>query len=58
MNTYKLKQDISGNNYIEMITPEGVVSFVPIAEGNADYQRYLNPEAEHFTPMVTDAPRS
>jgi len=58
MNIYKLKQDISGNNYIEMTTPEGVVSFVPIAEGNADYQRYLNPEAEHFTPMVTDAPES
>jgi hypothetical protein len=29
---------------------------------NSDYQRYLlwleNPEAEHFTPMVTDAPKS
>jgi hypothetical protein len=22
---------------------------------NSDYQRYLNPEAEHFTPIVTDA---
>ena len=28
--------------------------FIPKDEANSDYQRYLNPEAEHFTPMVTD----
>jgi hypothetical protein len=33
-------------------------AWIPMVEGNADYQRYLNrdkPEAEHFTPIVTDA---
>ena len=44
MNTYEIKQDILGNDYLEMTTPEGVVSFVPMVEGNADYEAYLNPE--------------
>jgi hypothetical protein len=25
---------------------------IPFDEANSDYQRYLNPEAEHFTPKV------
>jgi hypothetical protein len=32
--------------------------FIPKDEGNSDYQRYLNPEAEHFTPSLTDADKS
>jgi hypothetical protein len=28
------------------------VSFMP-DPANSDYQRYLNPEAEHFTPIVS-----
>jgi hypothetical protein len=31
---------------------DGSVSFIPMDEANSDYQRYLNPEAEHFTPIV------
>jgi len=31
---------------------------IPIDPANSDYQRYLNPEAEQSTPMVTDAPKS
>jgi hypothetical protein len=27
-------------------------AIIPIDEGNADYQRYLNPEAEQSTPIV------
>jgi len=27
---------------------------IPIDEANSDYQRYLNPEAEHFTPPVIE----
>jgi hypothetical protein len=54
MNTYEIKQDISGNDYLEMTTPNGVVSFVPMVAGNADYENYLNPEAEQSTPMVLD----
>lgn len=44
-NTYAIKQDISGNDYLEMTTPEGVVSFVPMDESNSDYQVYLANEA-------------
>ena len=54
MNTYEIKQDISGNDYLEMTTPDGVVSFVPMVAGNSDYENYLNPQAEHFTPSVTN----
>jgi hypothetical protein len=32
---------------------DGVISTVPKDLGNSDYQRYLNPEAEHFTPNLT-----
>jgi hypothetical protein len=44
MNTYKIKQDISGADYLEMTTPEGVISYVPMVAGNADYEAYLNPD--------------
>ena len=27
---------------------------IPFDEANSDYQRYLNPDAEQFTPIVTD----
>ena len=30
----------------------GSVLFIPKDEANADYQRYLNPEAEQSTPNV------
>jgi hypothetical protein len=53
-NTYEIKTDIYGVDYLEMTTPQGVVSFVPMVAGNADYEAYLNPEAEHFTPSVTN----
>jgi hypothetical protein len=32
----------------------GVLYTIPKDEANSDYQRYLNPEAEHFTPIVID----
>ena len=40
-NTYEIKQTIDGTDYLEMTTPEGVVSFVPMIPGNRDYQVYL-----------------
>jgi histone deacetylase complex regulatory component SIN3 len=52
MNTYEIKQDISGNDYLEMTTPDGVVSFVPMVAGNSDYENYLNPKAEQSTPIL------
>ena len=41
MNTYEVKQSIDGANFIEMTTSEGIVSFVPMVDGNSDYQEYL-----------------
>ena len=52
-NTYEIKTDIFGKDYLEMTTPDGVVSFVPMVAGNADYAAYLNPEAALSTPIVS-----
>ena len=52
-NTYEKKTDGFGVNYLEMTTPDGVVSFVPMVAGNADYDSYLNPEAAVSTPIVS-----
>ena len=43
---------------IKKIKADGSFSFIPADPANSDYQRYLNPEAEQSTPMVTDAPKS
>jgi hypothetical protein len=53
-NTYELKTNIFGEDYLEMTTPDGVVSFVPMVAGNADYEAYLNPQAEQSTPNLAD----
>ena len=29
-------------------------AYIPMDETNSDYQRYLNPEAEQSTPIVTE----
>ena len=52
-NTYEKKTDGFGVNYLEMTTPDGVVSFVPMVAGNADSDSYLNPEAAVSTPIVS-----
>jgi len=52
-NTYKVQTNSFGVNYLEMTTPDGVISFVPMDETNSDYQRYLNPEAEQSTPILS-----
>ena len=40
-NTYELKTNIFGQDYLEMTTPDGVISFIPMDPNNADYQAYL-----------------
>lgn len=42
-NTYEMKKTIDGTEYLEMTTPDGIVSFVPMDPANADYREYLNP---------------
>jgi hypothetical protein len=53
MITYEIKQTIEGKDYLEMTLPDGTVSFVPMAEGNSDYENYLNP-VEHLTVIPTE----
>jgi hypothetical protein len=49
-NTYQLKtiETLSGSiEILEMTSPDGTISTVPMNPANADYQEYLNPsEAE------------
>jgi len=33
---------------------DGRVLSIPMDEANSDYQRYLNPEAEQSTPILSD----
>ena len=39
-------------NVIVRTDENGDIATIPKNESNSDYQRYLNPEAEHFTPSV------
>ena len=59
--TYKVVEDaIYGTTTIERTDELGNVAWIPADPANSDYQAYLNKDkpVEHFTPMVTDAPKS
>jgi hypothetical protein len=55
MTQYEIRKDEEGNDLLFKIEENGKEWSVPMIEGNSDYAAYLNPEAEHFTPIVTDA---
>jgi len=42
------------NGVIERVNEDGSLTYIPKDLSNSDYQRYLNPEAEQSTPIVTD----
>ena len=46
--TYEIKQTADGTDYLEMTTPEGTVSHVPMDESNSDYQAYLNKDNPEY----------
>ena len=52
--TYEIITDENGTETIKRTNEDGSVSFIPSDKSNSDYQRYLNPDAEHFTPMVAE----
>ena len=52
--TYEIITEEDGTETIKRTNEDGSVSFIPADESNSDYQRYLNPEAEHFTPSITE----
>lgn len=52
MTTYEQITTFSGDEYIKKIEENGVESFIPKDESNADYQRYLHPEVEQLAKSV------
>jgi hypothetical protein len=50
--TYELVENALGGKSLKRTDSDGNVWWIPQNEANSDYQRYLNPEAEHFTPNV------
>jgi hypothetical protein len=48
-----IKYTENENGFIERTNEDGTISFIPKNLANSDYQRYLNPEAEQSTPIVT-----
>jgi len=50
---YELMTQECGQDVVKATHADGKVFWIPADETNSDYQRYLNPEAEHFTPIVT-----
>jgi hypothetical protein len=57
MSNYEVIENTDHNGKVEKLlkrdNEDGSVSFIPMDEGNSDYYRYLNPEAEQSTPIVT-----
>ena len=51
---FKLPDGTQADDAILRITSEGIISTVPFAEGNTDYQEYLAWVAEGNTPEEAD----
>jgi hypothetical protein len=53
MPTYEIRKNPLDQDALVRSNDDGTESWIPMDEGNSDYQRYLNPEAEQSTPSVT-----
>ena len=54
--TYEIVIDeITKSEILKRTDETGVISWIPMVAGNADYEAYLNPEAEQSTPNLTPA---
>ena len=52
---YEEYTDSLGSTVIKRTNEDGSISFIPMDEGNSDYQEYLKrDEAEQSTPIVID----
>lgn len=51
---YEEVTDDLGQLTIKRTDADGKVWWIPADPANADYQRYLNPEAEQSTPISTE----
>jgi hypothetical protein len=54
MSKYKTETNALGVEYIVRTNDDDSQSWIPKDEANADYQAYLNPEAEQSTPNLAD----
>ena len=52
MTNYEVIEGSLGQKCIKRTDEDGTEWFIPMDEGNSDYQRYLNPEANQFTPTI------
>ena len=50
----KIISDVSGLEVIVKTNDDGSKTYIPADPTNADYQRYLNPEAEQSTPNLAE----
>ena len=53
--TYEVITDELGSKILKGTDETGKEFWIPMVEGNSDYNRYLNPKAEQSTPSVTNA---
>jgi hypothetical protein len=51
--TYEVVENLL-SSVLKRTDENGEIAWIPFDEGNSDYQRYLNPEAEQSTPSVTN----
>ena len=52
---YEVIETPMGTTVIKATLPDGQILSIPMAEGNSDYQAYLNrdkPQVEHLTEIV------
>jgi hypothetical protein len=52
--TYEVITDELGSKILKGTDETGKEFWIPMVEGNSDYNRYLNPEAEQSTPNLAE----
>jgi hypothetical protein len=52
--TYEIVTDeITQSEILKRTDEVGIIAWVPMVAGNADYESYLNPQAEQSTPNLS-----
>ena len=46
MTKYEIYKNSFEQDVLKRIDEDGTIWYIPMDEGNSDYQRYLNPEAD------------
>jgi uncharacterized protein involved in tolerance to divalent cations len=50
----KITNELNASIVLKRTDETGEIWWIPMDEGNSDYQRYLNPEAEQSTPNLAE----